>query len=311
MTLSLPRRHAITLITILTFAVTGGIATAAAATMGLGISMETKPGYGTQFRLRWCGNGTIEHREKCDDGNRKNGDGCSWRCQMERGNQCYGHRIGENFKSPDGCNTCTCTANGAACTKMYCIPQSSSSSSKPPAQGTKCFSSDQCGTGQYCTTDDGDCQSACEPGADMCIQVCAGVCKSNQCKPHICPDGTQHPSCSADGHPINYFADPCLTHQTSSRSSAGVAMSCDLEKRQYEAVISSNTSCQTNADCTVFVSGCPLVTCGVAINKNAAASAQTAADSYTSCRDKAGQPLPCAKCAAMTATCQAGRCVGR
>ncbi len=35
---------------------------------------------------------------------------------------------------------------------------------------------------------------------------------SNECKPYVCMDGTTHPSCTADGHVINYFAPPCLTH---------------------------------------------------------------------------------------------------
>ncbi len=29
------------------------------------------------------------------------------------------------------------------------------------------------------------------------------------CQPYQCPDGRQFPSCTADGHPINYFQNPC------------------------------------------------------------------------------------------------------
>lgn len=29
------------------------------------------------------------------------------------------------------------------------------------------------------------------------------------CQPYVCLDGTTHPRCSADGHVINYFQDPC------------------------------------------------------------------------------------------------------
>jgi hypothetical protein len=106
----------------------------------------------------------------------------------------------------------------------------------------KCLSRESCGENEYCTTETGDCQSACEPGAEMCIEACAGVCRpiselpdqcpvmlcpegttcrNSECLPHdeevscapyVCADGTQHPSCSEDGHVINYFADPCLTH---------------------------------------------------------------------------------------------------
>jgi cysteine-rich repeat protein len=31
----------------------------------------------------WCGNGVLDPREECDDGNAKNGDGCSSLCQIE------------------------------------------------------------------------------------------------------------------------------------------------------------------------------------------------------------------------------------
>ncbi|NOS67106.1 MAG: hypothetical protein HOO67_01935 [Candidatus Peribacteraceae bacterium] len=212
--------------------VLAGSVMAAATTAGFGasvlrpVSMGAGRGYALGlFRTHWCGNAKVEYRETCDDGNRRNGDGCSVRCQKEgTKNSCAGHAMGERFLGPDGCNTCTCNAGGMACTKMYCPPKSSSSSVRSGTRtsttgATKCLSSDQCARGQYCTTDDGVCDSACESGAMVCIQACAGVCRSTQCKPYVCPDGTQHPSCSEDGHVINYFADPCLTHQSSSSRS--------------------------------------------------------------------------------------------
>lgn len=120
---------------------------------------------------------------------------------------CGNHFVGETYKSDDGCNTCSCTENGEACTKMACLPR-------------KCLSSESCPSNQYCTTEDGACESACEPGAEACIQACAGVCQvrpstssaSAQCEPYRCKDGTVIDACSADGHVINYFADPCMTH---------------------------------------------------------------------------------------------------
>ncbi|MBM65513.1 MAG: hypothetical protein CMH55_04680 [Myxococcales bacterium] len=33
---------------------------------------------------------------------------------------CDGHALGTSFPAADGCNTCTCEANGAACTEMAC-----------------------------------------------------------------------------------------------------------------------------------------------------------------------------------------------
>ncbi len=35
------------------------------------------------IKLAVCGNGEIEKNEECDDGNRRNGDGCSARCRIE------------------------------------------------------------------------------------------------------------------------------------------------------------------------------------------------------------------------------------
>jgi hypothetical protein len=44
----------------------------------------------------------------------------------------------------------------------------------------------------------------------------------NSCEPYRCANGETHPSCTADGHTIYYFADPCLGSyaSSSSRSSA-------------------------------------------------------------------------------------------
>jgi len=51
----------------------------------------------------------------------------------------------------------------------------------------------------------------------------ASSASSFSCNPTICPDGSSQPTCTADGHPIMYFADPCLTHQVRSASSSSVS----------------------------------------------------------------------------------------
>ena len=38
--------------------------------------------------------------------------------------QCEGHALGESYPAPDGCNTCSCTDTGSACTEMYCLNES-------------------------------------------------------------------------------------------------------------------------------------------------------------------------------------------
>lgn len=42
------------------------------------------------------------------------------------------------------------------------------------------------------------------------------------CEPYRCADGTVIESCAPDGHVINYFADPCLTHGGYAPSSASL-----------------------------------------------------------------------------------------
>jgi hypothetical protein len=152
---------------------------------------------------------------------------------------CDGHTIGDSYKMD--CNTCTCTENGSACTKMACIPDEepvtcttdsecgigghcqrictqhgescisfcASTSSASQACSTSddcaadewcqtyacagdnctgscqkgvssklCMSSSQCGAGEKCTTEDGDCRGVCPLGAD-CLgpDVCQGICR--------------------------------------------------------------------------------------------------------------------------------------
>lgn len=47
-------------------------------------------------------------------------------------------------------------------------------------EGKSCFSSNDCGTDQYCSTENGDCFSSCKPGAEACIQACSGFCKAEE-----------------------------------------------------------------------------------------------------------------------------------
>src|SRR6187402_2644790 len=53
-----------------------------------------------------------------------------------------------------------------------------------------CTGSEECESGSHCSTEDGDCDSLCEPG-EVCAAVCAGTCvtdaivctSSNECGP--------------------------------------------------------------------------------------------------------------------------------
>jgi len=39
------------------------------------------------------------------------------------GPECDGHKLGETWDADDGCNVCTCTPEGIACTAMWCPPE--------------------------------------------------------------------------------------------------------------------------------------------------------------------------------------------
>lgn len=59
--------------------------------------------------------------------------------------------------------------------------------------GRRCASSDDCIDRQYCSTEDGDCNSACRPG-EICTALCLGVCRNDhreQCGDRVCPSGTE------------------------------------------------------------------------------------------------------------------------
>ncbi len=58
-----------------------------------------------------------------------------------------------------------------------------------------------------------------------------GESGGNDCRPHVCANGTTHPSCTDDGHPINYIQDPC--------NSGGNGGFNDVSRShpQYEAIM--------------------------------------------------------------------------
>lgn len=128
-----------------------------------------------------------------------------------------GHRQGDSYMSPDGCNICNCTTRGEICTLRSCGASSSSVSSARAFCGNgicengeaMSCGSENCPPGQYCALycRPGSCESDCQSSSSSNTSI-----ETGSCAPYICKDGTRAASCTADGHPINYFADPCLTH---------------------------------------------------------------------------------------------------
>lgn len=140
---------------------------------------------------------------------------------------------------PDGSERCTeqCagTCERAPRSSRSSTPRSSRASSmgnRPwedyQTNGQTCRSAADCQAGYFCGTQLGECNSPCSPG-ETCIQVCEGKCRlyplapvnssrstnagsgGNNCEPYRCGDGREVPSCDANGHPINYFQNPCYS----------------------------------------------------------------------------------------------------
>ncbi|KTF92531.1 hypothetical protein cypCar_00036778 [Cyprinus carpio] len=55
-----------------------------------GLFSELSPGLVYIHGEHFCGDGTLQGTEDCDDGNLLNGDGCSKKCQVEPGFKCHG-----------------------------------------------------------------------------------------------------------------------------------------------------------------------------------------------------------------------------
>lgn len=131
---------------------------------------------------------------------------------------------------------------------------------------------------------------------------------AGECSPYRCGDGTEVPSCTPEGHVINYFADPCLTHGGYA-SSEGSEVSCEPQKDAYDSLVADSQSCETDADCSLFIFSCPFVTCGTAVASSAESEVLSAAQQYADCRQKEGSPLACAMCMRMSVSCRDGKCV--
>ena len=109
------------------------------------------------FRVRFCGDGVVDPREQCDDGNKTNGDCCSSTCTVEAaGSVCT-----------DDSNHCTddrCNANAT------CMHSNRAGS---------------CDDGAFCTVGD-TCQAGVCTGA---ARNCSGAA-ADQCHDGVCDENT-------------------------------------------------------------------------------------------------------------------------
>lgn len=129
-----------------------------------------------------------------------NGSTCSWAetvvadTTTTAGSTSY--NVGQDFKSPDGCNDCSCSDKGIMCTQRAC--------STPPSQGQACTDeAKQCPDGSYVGRTGPNCEFAQCPSGNVACQQDAKQCPDGsyvgrtgpKCE-FVCP--TDPVACQAD-----------------------------------------------------------------------------------------------------------------
>ncbi len=161
-----------------------------------------------------CGGQTVsvgrtdgDLKKKKDGGPTGNGQTCSWDDTVASDGSVTPapngpYRVGDTFPSPDGCNNCSCTAEGIACTEMACDPGPGTCTyeGKTYARGAKFPAVDGCNT---CTCT--------EYGASCTEMACPNVCYGSDGK--IYKDGDTWSdgcnTCGCTGQQINCTAMAC------------------------------------------------------------------------------------------------------
>jgi cysteine-rich repeat protein len=265
-----------------------------------------------QLGLGSCGDGEVQVGEDCDDENLLSGDGCSAEC-LEEIHCAGGYKIGDRYPAPDGCNTCTCTESGIACTERSCTLK-------------KCFTSGECAQSEICSVEEGDCRYPCPVGA-VCIQACAGVCipksASVVCGNGVCEDGESAvpdrtgsslycpqdcsisgPVCGdaicdsgeADEYRLGDEGPILIRRGICAKDCEGGLTACEQKKKSIDVLFAKNIACDTDDDCTVFARGCsPYQTCGKPILKSSLLQVSAAVFGYVDdCKSQ--EPALCAGC---------------
>jgi hypothetical protein len=115
-----------------------------------------------------------------DGGPTGNGSTCTWLAPSEAADSSSPspYKIGDTFKSQDGCNDCSCTAQGIACTERACAPDGGGGGG---------------GGGGNCTTEakqcpDGSYVGRSGPACEFAACPVSNACKKTGCSGELCSD---------------------------------------------------------------------------------------------------------------------------
>lgn len=123
------------------------------------------------------GRGDQTLKKRADGGATGDGSTCSWDDAVSSdGNQTSTgsgpYAVGDSFPSLDGCNSCSCTAQGIACTQRACAPADAG------AAGSCSYDGKTYAAGQSFPSSDGCNTCTCNAGGVACTEkACAKGCK--------------------------------------------------------------------------------------------------------------------------------------
>lgn len=190
---------------------------------------------------------------------------------VAEGGGAAGCAVGERRLADDGCNTCTCQADGSwACTQLACAAPCTLGEVRTPAACTECVCE---ADGWRCDTDCPDAGLACEPGSQwregecrlcrcgddgepqcedtcepptggVCPPDCEGVDPEGDCvreRPWLADDGCNACACTEDGETLCTDVPSCA------------------EGREDLDAGPADYSCTVDADCQP--TGCGLDVC--------------------------------------------------
>ncbi len=161
-----------------------------------------------------CGNGDLDGTEQCDDGNRTNGDGCSYQCRIEIpdpldrcGNGIHEPQFNEqcddgNVSNEDQCNN--------AC-EIVCTLDSQC----PSGQCTDGVCESACGNGDHEPELGEQCDDGNSVNTDQCTNACIRTCSNDsQCPSGECEGGLCTSTCG-NGIPEPQHGEQCDDGNTS------------------------------------------------------------------------------------------------
>jgi len=161
-----------------------------------------------------CGNGILDRGEECDDGNVNGNDSCDTSCRFST---CGNGVCEQGEDRVVMCPSCTPDTPPEKCRCVMACEQDCRKDDPPPPPPPP---APVCGNG-VCELGESRfsvcpmCVAGTPPEQCRCTVACEADCDSDQppppdrCEPIVCRDGSRHDTCTADGHPINYFAFPC------------------------------------------------------------------------------------------------------